>query len=465
MTEKLWGKAPFWGLGFEWDPQWILNDRQKQLQATLIDLCASHMRENAVESDKKLLYPRKNFKLLAQHGFLGLIVPKELGGMGESHVSAAMAVETIARYGCPSTAMCYTMHLGAVAAALFRHHDSKPIKDIMRRIDKDCLVGTLSYSDPETGSHFWYPISSGADETKDGWKVRKKASWTTSGGFADWYIVQTTSPNFSGDYSNLSCFLILGDEVHADPANWDGLGMRGNQSGPIEVATTVPKDRLVGAVGDGASSNDECVDPFFLLCSSACWNGISMALIDIAKKHTTSKTHKDVGMRVADYPTIQDYVGEAIIDTNNCRSFDFAMAQAMDSVTNNCDWSIHTDLKALPRAQFLHWMWQVKFAAAKNVAHVTDKMLHACGGTGYKPAPLEIERYLRDGKAGWVMGPTNEVLRQFVGKASLLGFGALDYWNQSLNERVLNNEVKKMTPAQKRAFAAQLMEETKAAAE
>jgi len=26
-------------------------------------------------------------------------------------------------------------------------------------------------------------------------------------------------------------------------------------------------------------------------------------------------------------------------------------------------------------------------------------MLHACGGTGYKPA--RIERYLRDGKAGW----------------------------------------------------------------
>ena len=96
------------------------------------------MRVNAVESDKKLMYPRKNFQLLAKDGFLGLIVPKELGGMGENHVAAAMAVETIARYGCPSTAMCYTMHLGAVAAALFRHHNSKPIQDIMRRIDNDC---------------------------------------------------------------------------------------------------------------------------------------------------------------------------------------------------------------------------------------------------------------------------------------------------------------------------------------
>ncbi len=185
---------------------------------------------------------------MAELGLLGLLVPKELGGMGENHVAAAMAVETIARYGCPSTAMCYTMHLGAVAAAMLRHHKNDAVKDIMGRLDQDCLVGTLSYSDPETGSHFWYPISSGAERVAEGWKVLKKASWTTSGGFADWYIVQTTSPDFGGDYSNLSCFLILGDEIEADPANWDGLGLRGNQSGPIKVNDAViPEDRLAGA--------------------------------------------------------------------------------------------------------------------------------------------------------------------------------------------------------------------------
>ena len=57
---------------------------------------------------------------------------------------------------------------------------------------------------------------------------------------------------------------------------------------------------LVGPVNDGANSNDECVDPFFLLCSSACWNGISLAMIDIAKSHTTKKKHVDVGLRVCD---------------------------------------------------------------------------------------------------------------------------------------------------------------------
>ena len=459
---KKWGDEDFWGLGYEWDPQWVLTDKQKELQTKLIELARTTLRDNAVESDKKLLFPRKNFEALAKLGLLGLIVPKELGGMGENHVCAAMVVETIARYGCPSTAMCYTMHIGAVAAACLRYHDNETLKGILSRLDKDVFIGTLSYSDPETGSHFWYPISSGAEKVEGGWKVRKKASWTTSGGFADWYIIQTTSPDFGGNYADLSCWLIMGNEVKAEPSKWDGLGLRGNQSGTLEVDNVViPADRLVGPKGDGANSNDECVDPFFLLCSSSCWNGISLGLIDIAKRHTTMKKHADVGMRVADYPTIQDYVGEAISDTNASRAMVFQMAHAMDTATNNCDWSLHRDLAKLPRAQYLHWMWQVKFNAAKNVAHVADKMLHACGGTGYKPG-LGIERYLRDGKAGWVMGPTNEVLRQFIGKASLLGFSTLDYWNQAVNERVLNNEIKKLDSAGKQALAEKLLKEAAA---
>ncbi len=73
-----------------------------------------------------------------------------------------------------------------------------------------------------------------------------------------------------------------------------------------------------------------------------------------------------------------------------------------------------------------------------------------CGGTGYKKS-LVIERVVRDAKAGWIMGPTNEVLRQFVGKWALLGFESLDYWNQSVNERAMNNELKKLDDDAKRA--------------
>jgi alkylation response protein AidB-like acyl-CoA dehydrogenase len=77
MSEKMWGSEPFWGLGYDWDPDWVLTDRQKELRATLIDLCEQEMRANAKRSDDELLFPRRNLELLGEHGFLGLTVPEE----------------------------------------------------------------------------------------------------------------------------------------------------------------------------------------------------------------------------------------------------------------------------------------------------------------------------------------------------------------------------------------------------
>jgi len=449
----MWGAEPYWGLGYDWDPDWVLTDRHKELRATLIELCQQEMRDNAKRSDDELKFPRRNLELLGEHGFLALTVPEEYGGLGENHVAYSMVCETIARYGCASTAMCYVMHMGAVNAIMLRA--TPALVDKYIRPLNSGKIGTLSYSDPETGSHFWYPISSGAERVNGGYKVRKKASWTTSAGFADFYVVQTTSPDFKG-YDDLSVFVVDAEDAHAQPALWDALGLRGNQSGGLDVNGEIPGDQIVGPVGDGAESNDESVDPWFLLGSSSVWNGIAMGAIDIAKRHTTRKRHVDVGLRVCDYPTIQDYVGEAIIDTNAARVFGLSVAEAFDRATDGNRRVLSPGTTA--RAGFLHWGWQLKFVAAKNVAHVVDKMLHSCGGSGYK-RDMELERYLRDAKAGWVMGPTNEVLRQFVGKSALLGFEVLDYWNQTVNERAIANETKKLDAKGKRALAEKLLTE------
>ena len=124
-----------------------------------------------------------------------------------------VVTETLARYGDASCAMCYVMHIGAVEALKLR---ATPylIDNYLKKV-KDGFIGTLSYSDPETGSHFWYPIASGARKVDGGYEVLKKASWTTSAGFADFYVCQTTSPDYNGDYSNLSVFVIGKDQIEA----------------------------------------------------------------------------------------------------------------------------------------------------------------------------------------------------------------------------------------------------------
>ena len=64
MPEKMWGDEPYFGLGYDWDPDWLLTDRQQALRDTLIELCERELRANAKRFDDTLEFPRRNLELL-----------------------------------------------------------------------------------------------------------------------------------------------------------------------------------------------------------------------------------------------------------------------------------------------------------------------------------------------------------------------------------------------------------------
>uniref|UniRef100_A0A6A7FXG2 Acyl-CoA dehydrogenase fadE25 n=1 Tax=Hirondellea gigas TaxID=1518452 RepID=A0A6A7FXG2_9CRUS len=458
---KSWGTKEFWGCGSEYDPDWVLTGQQKTLRDKLIELCRTTIRPRAVECDTDYKYPRESLDSLASLGLLGLIIPKELGGMGENHVCCAMVIETIARYGCPSTAMVYTMHLVGCSMLLLGCHQRPHVQQLLRRINKDKLIGTSVHSDPATGGHNWFPLSSKCalvDERTV--KLLKFGAWATSAGYADWYGVQIVSPKFDGDFTNLSCFVVYRDDVRASSDDWSALGMHGNMSGPIIIEGKVSTDQMLGNFGDGQRIGEEAAGPFFYLCSSACWNGISMASMDLARKHTTRRAHADVGMRVCDYPIVQDYFGGCLSSTNSCRGMLLLLCQGLDQATDNCNWNRYADPKWNPRENFKVWLWQSKLETSENVIKVTQTMLKACGGTGYK-SDLGVERLMRDGFAGCVMSASSELLRGNLGKSMLLGIESLDCWQMHCNERVLHNELNKMDLHAKKALMAKLQKEVK----
>src|ERR671939_2100991 len=163
------------GLDPMFQPDWYFDDEQLQLLERLKEICEETIRPLAAENDRALTFPRKSLEALAEDGFLGLLLPKEWGGLGQNHRTYALVTETLARFGDASAAMCYVMHIGAVEALKLR---ATPyiVDKYLKRV-REGLIGTLSYSDPETGSHFWYPIASGARQADGGFDVLKKAAW------------------------------------------------------------------------------------------------------------------------------------------------------------------------------------------------------------------------------------------------------------------------------------------------
>ena len=452
----MWGDEPYFGLGYDFDPRFFLSQDDRDLEVEIIEACHRVIRPLAVECDRTGAYPRAGIDELGRLRLLAMIAPREYGCRAASHTQVLMATEAIARYGCPSTAIIFMMHLVAVAGLVFRAGGNPEIESLLRRMDAEALIGTASYTDPETGGHFWYPKTSSAERVADGWHVRKTAAFTTSSGFADWYLTQTTSPDFDGDYADLSVFLLYPDEVQGSPGVWDAMGMHANQSGPVEIDAVVPENRIVGWPGDGARSNDEAIDPLAFLMYAGAYNGVALACLDVARRHALRRAHVQYGRRIADYATSQDSYGRALCRAQASRMFAYALARALDDATDGGDWTIYArEPDAAPRAQFTCWGLEAKVLAAGLASEVSDQMLHLCGGRGYARA-AEIERLVRDAKAGWVMAPSNEVSQQIVGRWALLGPDSVDWWNQHVDERALHNELGKMTAAEKRKLVDEL---------
>ena len=335
MPEKMWGGEPFWGLSYDWDPDWVLTDRQKELRETLIELCEQEMRANAKRSDDELLYPRRNLELMGEHGFLALTVPEEYGGLGENHVALrdGLRDDRALRLRVDRHVLrdahrrrCNTIMLRPTRRADREvHPPAQPRQDrhavLLRPRDRLALLVPVLLQAPSAPT-----AATRSTRRRPG---RRRAASPTS---------TSCRPRRPTSPATTTCRCSSSTASTSRRSRRCGTRSACAATSPARSRSTdveIPGDQIVGPEGDGAASNDEAVDPWFLIGSSSVWNGITLGAIDIAKRHTTRKRHVDVGMRVADYPTIQDYVGEAVMDTNACRLFVLSVAQAMDRATDD----------------------------------------------------------------------------------------------------------------------------------
>ena len=55
QATKTWGGKEFCGLSWDYDPQWLLNEEQKEIQAKLIETCRTVVRPNAVSVESNAI--------------------------------------------------------------------------------------------------------------------------------------------------------------------------------------------------------------------------------------------------------------------------------------------------------------------------------------------------------------------------------------------------------------------------
>lgn len=345
----------------------------------------------AAQTDQLARFPRAAVDALGEAGLLGLISAEEVGGMGLGVAQACRVVERIAR-DCPSTAMVVTMHYAG--ASLIEKYG--PV-DIRRAIARGEHLTTLAWSEAGSRSHFWAPVGT-ARADGDDFVLSGSKSMVTSASEADSYVWSSRPVSAEG----ASTLWLVDSRAQGlqSPHAFDGLGLRGNASAPIRAeGLRVAASAMLGADGSGGDIMNGDALPVFANLVASSSIGLADGALQRATQHITASRFAESGDALCDLPTIRAYLARAQLRADQARTLRDDTLAAMSA----------------GRADAMLRVLEVKAAAAEAALDVTDTAMRICGGAAFRKE-VGIERLFRDARAASIMGPTSDVLYDFLGR-------------------------------------------------
>lgn len=353
---------------------------------------------NAADVDAASRFPREGMSALAKGGLHGLCVDRARGGRGEGPRAFATIVEELATV-CGSTAMVYVMHVTA-AQAIAASKTLAGRDALLAEIAAGRHLTTLAFSEKGSRSQFWAPVSR-LVESGGGYTTDAKKSWVTSATEADSYVSSAQAPTAATPLES-TCYLARkGAKGMKVSGGWSGLGLRGNDSAPVEMnAVNVPKGDLLCEQGRGAEMMLQVVLPWFVIGTAAMANGLCRTAVGATARHLCETGFEHTGTKLRDLPQLRARLAQMSVKTELARSLLARTLGEMDAPTEM------TPLFVL----------QTRLASLEAAVEVTDLAMKACGGAAFSKH-LPLERVFRDARAGWVMAPTVDHLNDFVGKA------------------------------------------------
>ncbi|MBH5318819.1 acyl-CoA/acyl-ACP dehydrogenase [Paenibacillus sp. GSMTC-2017] len=364
------------------------------------ELICDYLRPNAKKIDQTGQFPRENMTALAEAGLLGLIIPRELGGLG---ATPSLYKEIVMRLAsaCASTALVFVQHMSATSVMLYGAHQPYVQTWLKGIVDGQCLA-TIAFSEAESGCYFFLPVSQAKSEGEDHFVLNTKKTMVTSAGEADIYVVSTRS-TFATN-SMQSDFFILTRETEGFSLGgvWEGMGLRGNCSAPMTVKDClVHRDKLIGTEGEGFKIVQRSLLPMGQIGISSLNLGIAKAIFDESVAYVKKRHYSHLDAGLSSFQSVQQTIGK------------------MKVLYDQAEKSLQTVCRLMEEGSIdLVSTLEIKVMACETVIRMAEYSLNVCGGFAYS-SHSPLERLIRDSKAGTIMGPTPEVLKELIGRTLL----------------------------------------------
>jgi len=373
-----------------------LSDDQRLIRDTVRELCRSEFAPHAERWDRETIVPHEAVSTLAEHGFLGMSIPEEWGGVGYDTRTVAMVIEEIARVSA-ALAIMISVHnsVGAVPVLKYGNEEQRR-RFLPRLVSKE--LSAFCISEPAAGSDAGH-LQSTAVRQDGHYVLNGSKNWVTNGMQAGIYLLFVRTDPKAGN-RGISAFVVERGApglVIGKPE--DKMGLRGSDTVALTLQDLkVPVEQRLAAEGDGFKIALEALDAGRIGVAAQSL-GVATAAFEEAVKYAQQRSA--FGYPLAKIQAIQ-----------------FKLAE-MERRIQCARLLIHRAAWLKDTAQpFAREASMAKLYASEAATWVTHQAIQVHGGYGYvKEYP--VERYYRDARVMEIYEGTSEIQRLVIARSLL----------------------------------------------
>jgi alkylation response protein AidB-like acyl-CoA dehydrogenase len=374
---------------------WRLTDDQRDFRERLRSVVLQEIRPRVLEIDENCEYPHDVHQRLAREGLLGLAVPREDGGRGESEVSFCAFVEELAKVS--GTVSLMAAYVKLVTLPIVLAGDAAQKERYLPPLISGEVYGSYALTEPGVGSDP-AALQTRAERRGDVYVLNGQKRFIGNAGLSKVYVVfaRTGDPGSKG----ISAFIVDGDSPGISSERLRTMGMPGWQLGaPRFEDVEVPVANLLGREGDGfkiAMMTFDRSRPGV----AAQGVGIGQGAIDLALDYALRR--HAFGRPLVDHQGIQFKLAGMEAEVAAARALTFQAATFVD--------------EGDPRMTKLAAM--AKLVATDAAMRATTEAVQVLGGNGYL-RDYPAERMMRDAKVLQIYEGSNEIQRLVIARNML----------------------------------------------
>lgn len=371
-----------------------ITESQKIIAESAREFAKQHILPHVMDWDESQHFPVEVFKKAGEMGFMGVLVPEELGGSGLSYDEYVTIIDEISQID-PSIGLSVAAHNSLCTNHILTFGNDEQKKRWIPKLATGEVIGAWGLTEHNTGSDAG-GMNTTARKEGDEWVINGAKNFITHAISGDIAVVMTRTGE-KGASNNATAFVFeKGMEGFTSGKKENKLGMRASETAELIFDNVrVPDANRLGEVGDGFKQALKILDGG-RISIAALSLGIAKGAYKSALKY--AKERYQFGQAIAKFQAINFKLAEMATEIEASE----LLIQKASYLKNN-----HLPMSTEGA--------MAKYYASEACVRIANEAVQIFGGYGYTK-DFPVEKFYRDSKLCTIGEGTTEIQKLVIGR-------------------------------------------------